>query len=646
MRKLHPALLWLFFSLVFLTTASAQYQFNSKSPATPLTTSTVSQAPPPSTNQFQLVPPDGDHVASSVFSTQTVNLNQNFVVTAQILFGPNESGGDGLAFILQREGPGYIGNWGAGLGYHRFPWETPIPSFIVEFDNFENHSILGGDDIGDPAEDHLGFMSNSDAYHTTADALAAPIPFATNIEDGAWHDVIFSWNVATQNFTVQYLGNTYTYHGDLAAITGGNTEVYWGFTASTGNAHNEHSVRILSMVSDQPLSVTGTVTNTCAGGNIVVTPAGGVGGYTYSWSNGATAKDLTNVAPGNYTVTVSDASGATKQAMFTVTGDNIAPQISCTGNFSDCYNLLSLYSIPQLTATDNCFIASINYTITGATTRNGTGKNASGFFNPGVSNIVWTVKDARGNTSTCTTQVTINKINITIPDVVTVNPGGSVNTIYLGYGPTSVTLTANATGGTGAYTYQWSNGATTPSITVNPSSPGLHAYIVTVKDASGCWNVMIKVIRVVDVRCGNNKVMVCHIPPGNSKKSNEICISKNDVASHLAHGDKLGSCDGWDDDKTVSRPVSEEVTTTNPSTGAYPNPTKGKLELRLNNTSTGTAQVLIINANGVTVEKKTIQLTSKTQLINLDLSNKFNGVYVIKVLTNESEQTEKIIVQR
>jgi hypothetical protein len=48
----------------------------------------------------------------------------------------------------------------------------------------------------------------------------------------------------------------------------------------------------------------------------------------------------------------------------------------------------------------------------------------------------------------------------------------------------SATLTATVTGGTAPYTYSWSNGATTPSITVSPSSTT--SYTVVVTAANGC----------------------------------------------------------------------------------------------------------------------------------------------------------------
>lgn len=42
---------------------------------------------------------------------------------------------------------------------------------------------------------------------------------------------------------------------------------------------------------------------------------------------------------------------------------------------------------------------------------------------------------------------------------------------------------------------------------------------------------------------GNGKVVVCHIPPGNSVNFQEITVSENALPAHLAHGDILGQCE-------------------------------------------------------------------------------------------------------
>lgn len=70
------------------------------------------------------------------------------------------------------------------------------------------------------------------------------------------------------------------------------------------------------------LSVSGVETNvSCSGfndGAIDLTVAGGTGPYTFDWSNGAVAEDLTELAPGDYDVTVADVNGCTQLASFAV----------------------------------------------------------------------------------------------------------------------------------------------------------------------------------------------------------------------------------------------------------------------------------------------------------------------------------------
>jgi hypothetical protein len=52
-----------------------------------------------------------------------------------------------------------------------------------------------------------------------------------------------------------------------------------------------------------------TCHNLCNGGLICVPNGGGTPTYTYSWSSGCLQASCTNVCPGNYTATVTDAHG-------------------------------------------------------------------------------------------------------------------------------------------------------------------------------------------------------------------------------------------------------------------------------------------------------------------------------------------------
>lgn len=119
---------------------------------------------------------------------------------------------------------------------------------------------------------------------------------------------------------------------------------------------------------------------------------------------------------------------------------------------------------------------------------------------------------------------------------------GNDTTIYYGYAPMGcVTLTATPTG-TPPFSYLWSNGDTTQSITVCDTATT--SYSVSVTDSTLCTANDAVLVTVVDVRCGNNnnKVLVCHVPPGNPANAHTICISPNAVPAHLAHGCHLGTC--------------------------------------------------------------------------------------------------------
>ena len=46
--------------------------------------------------------------------------------------------------------------------------------------------------------------------------------------------------------------------------------------------------------------------------------SGGIGGYSYLWSNGSTSASISNLAPGNYGVTVTDGAGNSFDQTFDV----------------------------------------------------------------------------------------------------------------------------------------------------------------------------------------------------------------------------------------------------------------------------------------------------------------------------------------
>lgn len=78
------------------------------------------------------------------------------------------------------------------------------------------------------------------------------------------------------------------------------------YTYSTGSCTSSATTNVTVYPA---LSVSGIETNaSCynySDGSVNITPSGGTGTYTYSWSNGATTQDISGIGYGSYTVTVS-----------------------------------------------------------------------------------------------------------------------------------------------------------------------------------------------------------------------------------------------------------------------------------------------------------------------------------------------------
>ncbi len=74
------------------------------------------------------------------------------------------------------------------------------------------------------------------------------------------------------------------------------------------------------------MNLNADIQEVCSGtlGSIVLNLSGGLGPYSYLWSNGKTSKDIYNLQAGNYCVTVTDAAGCTASDCFTVAASTLA----------------------------------------------------------------------------------------------------------------------------------------------------------------------------------------------------------------------------------------------------------------------------------------------------------------------------------
>ncbi len=70
-------------------------------------------------------------------------------------------------------------------------------------------------------------------------------------------------------------------------------------------------------------------------GSIQVMPQGGVGPFTYLWDNGATTASISALAPGNYTVSITDANNCTNSQTYTINEPAILT-LALSGDDVDC----------------------------------------------------------------------------------------------------------------------------------------------------------------------------------------------------------------------------------------------------------------------------------------------------------------------
>jgi CHU_C Type IX secretion signal domain len=255
-----------------------------------------------------------------------------------------------------------------------------------------------------------------------------------------------------------------------------------GCTAShTANVNNVNtSFTISGLVT--PVTSCTTVNG---GVDVTVTPSGT---YTYLWSNGSTNQDLTNVAAGNYILTVADANGCSSTSEFPVASIISSPSITSNIVNTACGQSNGSIDITVLPSAAYTFIWS-----NAATTED--------LVNIGTGTYIVTVTSAQGCTASHTANVTNTNTSFTFSGITK-----PVTSCTSANGSVDVTVTPS-----GNYTYQWSNGMTTQDL----SNIAAGTYNLTITDNSNCSTItaytvidslskLLILSNVISASCGKN----------------------------------------------------------------------------------------------------------------------------------------------
>jgi len=176
----------------------------------------------------------------AIWKTGLFDANESWEMQAEVLFGGNNSGADGMAFVLKAPSSGFIGGLGGLMGFGGFFGAPAIePSVIIEMDTYQ------GGAQGDPFYDHIGIQKDGSNNHFGGDMIAAPvaaIPGNGNIENNNYHDLRVTFDATTLELVVYFdCVERITATVDVVDILG-TSSIKWGFTAATGGATNTHRV--------------------------------------------------------------------------------------------------------------------------------------------------------------------------------------------------------------------------------------------------------------------------------------------------------------------------------------------------------------------------------------------------------------------
>lgn len=292
-----------------------------------------------------------------------------------------------------------------------------------------------------------------------------------------------------------YLWNTGATANNISSVVPGK---YFVSVTDTNSCKGSDTIVVIQNKLNVNATLTPSTCSNSSNGAVSLVVSGGSGSYTYKWSDGSTASSISGKSPGIYTCIIKDnVYGCSYNKSFSILSSNtLSPKISVI-NTSGCGK------------TDG----KINLTVIGGS---------------GSYTYAWSEGSTTANLSNI--GAGIYKVNITdatsgctISDTVAVGDGG--NTINLSAAVTNSSscsmpnggATITATGGSGSYTYLWSTGATTPSVS------GLKAgnYYVVVKDGANCH-------KALTVTIGNSASLAASatvVKSGCKKQNGSITIA-------------------------------------------------------------------------------------------------------------------------
>ena len=247
--------------------------------------------------------PNASNQAGSAFWKQKISLpdDMSFSTYFTSKMTPG-SRADGMTFCIQ-QASNNAGSSGGGLGYQGMPGK----SIAIEYDTYDNGEV--------GTNNHIALDING-ALHGSTNVVSSPV----NLADGAMKYNWIEYNGATNvlqvrisNTNVRPTAATLSVTINLATNFAGISDFYFGYTAATGGATEEHAIySALVAPNSTPLSSTGSYSQGVA--SITLTSSNAISCTALTSTITVTTKDVNGIGMPANLVMSSDLGGGTLSA--------------------------------------------------------------------------------------------------------------------------------------------------------------------------------------------------------------------------------------------------------------------------------------------------------------------------------------------
>ncbi|PCH92534.1 MAG: hypothetical protein COB85_08045, partial [Bacteroidetes bacterium] len=394
--------------------------------------------------------------------------------------------------------------------------------------------------------------------------LNTSITSTTNVTCGGGCDGEATVGVSGGTTPYTYLWNDPT-NQTTATATGlcvGSYEV------TVTDADGTSSIESLTIFQPSSISISTSTTDASCGnadGSATAAVTGGVPSYTYAWSSGGNLSSEGGLAAGNYSVTVTDSKGCSEIGMVTIANAG-APTVAMSSTDITCNGLCDGTVLATVTGGTTPYIYSWNDPSTS------TNSSAAGLCE-GTYTVL--ITDADG----CLTTDSIDVVEpAALMVTTTANPASG--------GSCDGDITATPSGGTGSYTYTWSDTNSQTSQMAAGLCPG--DYLVTVTDANGCT------------------------------------VTASDSVSTLIGIYELNKVAGIK---------------------VYPNPADNFISIEVSLSDISAGEIQLYNVHGEMIYRQSVGYGQNSTYV-IDLSEYSNGIYFIKLETQHISIVKKVIINK